>query len=93
MYSIDYESPKALIIFFSFAVVSQYCATSRELFIDVRKNYAKLAEVVPQNQYYRFHEQWRFVTQKLCFLASLIIYLEIKVLVTKETVAEILGGM
>ncbi|KAK9307118.1 hypothetical protein QLX08_002445 [Tetragonisca angustula] len=72
-------------------IVSQYCATSRELFIDVRKNYAKLTEVVPQDQYYRFHEQWRFVTQKLCFLASLIIYLEIKVLVTKETVAEILG--
>ncbi|XP_043513055.1 translin isoform X2 [Frieseomelitta varia] len=72
-------------------IVSQYCVTSRELFIDVRKNYAKLAEVVPQDQYYRFHEQWRFVTQKLCFLASLIIYLEIKVLVTKETVAEILG--
>lgn len=72
-------------------IVSQYCTTSRELFIDVRKNYAKLAEVVPRDQYYRFYEQWRFVTQKLCFLASLIIYLEIKVLVTKETVAEILG--
>ena len=84
--------PMQLFFFFSLSVVSQYCATSRELFIDVRKNYAKLTEVVPQDQYYRFHEQWRFVTQKLCFLASLIIYLEIKVLVTKETVAEILGG-
>lgn len=72
-------------------IVSQYCATARELFEDVRKNYAKLAEVVPRNQYYRFHDQWRFVTQKLCFLASLIVYLEIKVLVTKETVTEILG--
>ncbi|KAG6794518.1 translin [Apis mellifera caucasica] len=72
-------------------IVSQYCATSRELFKDVRKNYIRLAEVVPRDQYYRFHDQWRFVTQKLCFLASLIIYLEIKVLVTKETVAEILG--
>ncbi|XP_006611073.1 translin [Apis laboriosa] len=72
-------------------IVSQYCATSRELFKDVRKNYIRLAEVVPKDQYYRFHDQWRFVTQKLCFLASLIIYLEIKVLVTKETVAEILG--
>lgn len=72
-------------------IVSQYCATSRELFKDIRKNYIRLAEVVPRDQYYRFHDQWRFVTQKLCFLASLIIYLEIKVLVTKETVAEILG--
>ncbi|XP_061941115.1 translin [Apis cerana] len=55
-------------------IVSQYCATSRELFKDIRKNYIRLAEVVPRDQYYRFHDQW-----------------QIKVLVTKETVAEILG--
>ena len=72
-------------------IVSQYCAAARELFKDVRKKYSELAVVVPKEQYYRFHDQWRFVTQKLCFLASLIIYLEIKVLVTKETVAEMLG--
>ncbi|XP_076680644.1 translin [Andrena cerasifolii] len=72
-------------------IVSQYCSQARELFEDVRKNYARLAEVVPKDQYYRYHDQWRFVTQKLCFLASLVIYLEIKVLVTKETVAEVLG--
>ncbi|KAK2577226.1 hypothetical protein KPH14_003372 [Odynerus spinipes] len=72
-------------------IVSQYCAKARELFEDVRKQYAKLAEIVPKDQYYRFNDQWRFVTQRLCFLASLIVYLEIKVLVTKETVAEILG--
>lgn len=72
-------------------IVSQYCARARESFEDVRKNYARLAEVVPRDQYYRFNDQWRFVTQKLCFLASLIIYLEIKVLVTKETVADMLG--
>lgn len=80
-------------MFHLFAVVSQYCARARESFEDVRKNYARLAEVVPRDQYYRFNDQWRFVTQKLCFLASLIIYLEIKVLVTKETVADMLGGM
>ncbi|XP_012139698.1 translin isoform X2 [Megachile rotundata] len=72
-------------------IISQYCASARELFKDVRIKYSKLALVVPKEQYYRFHDQWRFVTQKLCFLASLIIYLEIKVLVTKETVAEMLG--
>lgn len=72
-------------------IVSQYCARARELFEEVRKHYAKLAEVIPKDQYYRFHDQWRFVTQRLCFLASLTIYLEVKILVTKETVAEILG--
>ncbi|XP_012274623.1 translin [Orussus abietinus] len=72
-------------------IVSQYCAKAREYFEDVRKQYATLAEVVPKDQYYRFHDQWKFVTQRLCFLASLTIYLEKKILVTKETVAEILA--
>ncbi|XP_046745984.1 translin isoform X3 [Diprion similis] len=72
-------------------IVSEHCAKARCLFEDVRKGYAKLAVVVPENQYYRFHEHWRFVTQRLCFLASLTIYLEVKILVHKDTVAELLG--
>ncbi|XP_043260629.1 translin-like isoform X2 [Colletes gigas] len=72
-------------------VVSEYCAKARVIFEDVRKSYELLAKAVPKDQYYRFHDHWRFVTQKLCFLASLVIYLEIKVLVTKETVAAMLG--
>lgn len=72
-------------------IVSQYCASARKLFEDVRKDYTRLAQVVPKDQYYRFHDHWRFVTQKLCFLASLVIYLEIKALVTKEVVADMLG--
>ncbi|XP_015513509.1 translin isoform X1 [Neodiprion pinetum] len=72
-------------------IVSEHCTKARCLFEDVRKGYAKLAAVVPENQYYRFHEHWRFVTQRLCFLASLTIYLEVKILVHKDTVAELLG--
>ncbi|XP_076241437.1 translin [Calliopsis andreniformis] len=72
-------------------IVSEYCTNARILFEDVRKNYARLTEVLPKGQYYRFHEQWRSVTQKLCFLASLIIYLEINILATHEAVAEMLG--
>ncbi|XP_017875556.1 translin isoform X1 [Ceratina calcarata] len=72
-------------------IVSQYCAKSRDLLEDVRKNYEKLASVVPKDQYYRYNDQWRFVTQKLCFLVSLIVYLEIRTLVSKEVVAQVLG--
>ncbi|XP_053998496.1 translin isoform X2 [Hylaeus anthracinus] len=72
-------------------IVSKYCTMARELFENVRKSYAALAKIVPKDQYYRFHDHWRSVTQKLCFLASLVIYLEVKVLVSKETVAEMLG--
>ncbi|XP_012220869.1 translin isoform X1 [Linepithema humile] len=71
--------------------VGNYCMKAREMFDKVREQYAKLAQVVPHNQYYRYNDQWRFVTQRLCFLIALVIYLEVKVLVTKETVASLLG--
>lgn len=72
-------------------IISGYCAKAREYFGDIRRYYAQLSSLVPNNEYYRFNDIWRFVTQRLCFLASLTVYLEIGVLVTKETVAEILG--
>ncbi|KAJ8679574.1 hypothetical protein QAD02_015361 [Eretmocerus hayati] len=72
-------------------IVAKYCLKARESFEEVRKQYQKLATLVPHDQYYRFHDHWRMVTQKLCFLASLVVYLEVKILVTRETVAEILG--
>lgn len=72
-------------------IILGYCVNARELFDEVRKHYTNLAQMIPNDQYYRFHDQWRFVTQRLCFLVSLVVYLETKILVTKETVAEILG--
>ncbi|KAL3219179.1 hypothetical protein MRX96_030628 [Rhipicephalus microplus] len=38
-----------------------------------------------------FHDHWRFVTQRLCFLAALTIYLEEERLVQREQVADLLG--
>ncbi|XP_044738662.1 translin [Chrysoperla carnea] len=67
------------------------CLKARKYFDEVRVNYIKLASVVPQDQYYRFHDQWKFVTQRLAFLIALTIYLEVGILVSRETVAEILG--
>lgn len=40
----------------------------------------------------RFHEHWRFVLQRLVFLAAFVVYLETETLVTREAVAEILGS-
>lgn len=41
---------------------------------------------------YRFHEHWRFVLQRLVFLAAFVVYLETETLVTREAVTEILGS-
>ncbi|KAL0099208.1 hypothetical protein PUN28_020051 [Cardiocondyla obscurior] len=72
-------------------IVSKYCFKAREIFGEVRIQYASLAKIVPSYQYYRYHDQWRFITQRLCFLVALVIYFEVNLLVDKKTVAEILG--
>lgn len=41
---------------------------------------------------FRFHEHWRFVLQRLAFLAAFVVYLESEALVTREEVAQILGS-
>ncbi|XP_044264658.1 translin [Tribolium madens] len=71
--------------------ISAACFTARELFESVRAGYEKLNTVVPAGQYYRYNDHWRFATQRLCFLAALIIFLEKGFLVDKKTTAEILG--
>lgn len=58
---------------------------------EVRSQYAIIAEKIPQGQYYRYSDHWRFITQRLCFIASLLIYLESQSLATREQVADLLG--
>lgn len=41
---------------------------------------------------FRFHEHWRFVLQRLTFLAAFVVYLETETLVTREEVAQILSS-
>ncbi|XP_058792236.1 translin [Phymastichus coffea] len=72
-------------------IIIQYCFKARNSFEDIQQHYKKLSILIPKDQYYYYHDQWKSVTQKLCFLVSLVIYLEKKILVNKETVAEILG--
>ncbi|XP_071497928.1 translin-like [Diadema antillarum] len=71
--------------------VSQLCRRSRELFGTVKLQYAQLASKFRVEEYYRFHDHWRFVTQRLTFLASLVIYLETERLASREEVAELMG--
>lgn len=42
---------------------------------------------------FRYHEHWRFVLQRLAFLATFVVYLETESLVTREEVAKILASM
>ncbi|KAK4817262.1 hypothetical protein QYF61_006461 [Mycteria americana] len=71
--------------------VPKKCQKAREHFGTVRTQLESLKTKFPADQYYRFHEHWRFVLQRLVFLAAFVVYLESETLVTREAVAEILG--
>ncbi|GBP37240.1 Translin [Eumeta japonica] len=71
--------------------IPQACQKARDIFEKVRDGYSKLKEAVPDHEYYKYQDHWRFMTQRLCFLISLTIWLEKGILVTHETVAEVLG--
>lgn len=51
----------------------------------------KLAAIIPAGQYYKYSDHWHFLTQRILFLIALTVYLEAGFLVSRETVAEILG--
>lgn len=71
--------------------MGQGCLKAREQFENCRRLYGKLAQLVPAGQYYRYNDHWSFLTQRLVFLIALTIFLEIGLLVERDTVAEILG--
>jgi len=72
-------------------LIGNSCLEARNIFENVRNAYAKLASIIPPNHYYKYNDHWRFVTQRLCFLAALIVYLEAGFLISKKTTSEILG--
>lgn len=72
-------------------LVSAGCLKARQSFEKCRECYARLAQIVPPGQYYRYSDHWHFQTQKLVFLIALTIFLEVGFLVARDTVADILG--
>ncbi|XP_058065995.1 translin [Anopheles bellator] len=79
------------IIHSSIADVPGACVTARKHFDTCRTGYGKLAELIPDGQYYRFNDHWHFLTQRIVFLIALTVYLEKGFLVSRETAAEVLG--
>ncbi|XP_064597726.1 translin-like [Liolophura sinensis] len=67
------------------------CGEVNAKFKTVQEKFKALADKIPQGQYYRFHDHWRFVVQRLSFLASFVIYLSAEKLASREEVANSLG--
>ncbi|XP_045208227.1 translin-like [Mercenaria mercenaria] len=71
--------------------VSIFCEKCVPMFETIRQNMGVLGAKVPANQYYRYNDQWRFVIQRLAFLSAYLTYLQSETLVTRETVAQMIG--
>ncbi|GFQ72068.1 hypothetical protein TNCT_31371 [Trichonephila clavata] len=71
--------------------IPSICKKAREQFSNIRKLYASLKEKVPVDEFYRYHEHWRYVTQRLVFSTAFIVYLETGKLIGREESAEFFG--
>ncbi|KAI0241146.1 Translin [Lamellibrachia satsuma] len=67
------------------------CETAESKFEGIRQQMKELKEKVPTDQYYRYNDHWRFMMQRLCFLAALVVYLESERLIDHVAAAERLG--
>ncbi|KAI8117483.1 hypothetical protein FF38_13327 [Lucilia cuprina] len=71
--------------------IDHACMQARKQISLCAESYKNLAEIIPVGQYYRYSDHWTFITQRLVFLSAMVVYLEAGFLVTRETVAEMLG--
>ncbi|XP_032823793.2 translin [Petromyzon marinus] len=71
--------------------VPTICQKARERFEEVKVHFAVLKTKFPPEYYYRFHDHWRFVLQRLSYLSALLVYLEAESLISREEAAKILG--
>ena len=71
--------------------VTAICEKATSAFSIIKDRYSALAQKVPKNQYFRFHDHWRFTTQRVCFVAALTMYLQSEKLITREEVYELFG--
>ncbi|XP_068146157.1 translin [Drosophila tropicalis] len=79
------------IIHSDLAQISSACGLARKQIEACAEKYEKLSALVRPGQYYRYSDHWTYITQRLIFLIALVVYLEAGFLVTRETVAEMLG--
>lgn len=67
------------------------CDKLKPEFSFIDQEIKKLAAIIPANQYYRFHDHWKMVMQRLSFLTSFIKYLETEELISREEAAKTIG--
>ncbi|KAK7092974.1 translin-like [Littorina saxatilis] len=71
--------------------VLSVCEKSEPQFAKAKEQFSELAKKIPDNQYYRFNDMWRFVIQRMAYLAALKVYLREDRLISQKETADMLG--
>lgn len=71
--------------------IPEICRKARTCLEPIKEGMEELKNQFPQNQYYRYHDHWRNILQRLSCLIGLIIYLESGKLAAREDVASAIG--
>ncbi|KAH3774947.1 hypothetical protein DPMN_176342, partial [Dreissena polymorpha] len=71
--------------------VQEICNGITPLFGNIQKGMQILAGKIPDSQYYRYSDQWRFLIQRLAFLAAFLTYLQTESVISMQDVATLIG--
>jgi len=71
--------------------IPNICVNANKFMDQIKGGYSELAKRVPSQEYYKYHDIWKFVTQRLTFAISLIKFLKTGQLASREFVAYQLG--
>ncbi|GAB1599932.1 translin-like [Argonauta hians] len=71
--------------------VPEICEKANGYFTKIKEQYVNISNRVPEHQYYKYHDHWKFVSQRLSFLTAFLYYLENHSLIGFEHNAEMLG--
>lgn len=71
--------------------VKELSVTISCLFENVKSHYEKLSSQIPSGEYYRYHENWKSITQQLLSRACLMHYLLFGTLLSTDEAAKLLG--
>ncbi|GFN93343.1 translin [Plakobranchus ocellatus] len=71
--------------------LTSLCEQASTHFDTVRQHYSALASKIPEGQYYRYNDHWKFGTQRLVYLSALLVYLKEERLASREETATTLG--
>jgi len=71
--------------------IGDICTKANDKLQSIPPLYAALKQKIPPNEYFKYHDHFRFSTQRLVFLTAFIEYLQKESLVSKESVADKLG--